>query len=38
MKTELQGHRIAFVIANAGIEQAGLTEPWQAVKTPGRVG
>ncbi len=35
MANELQGHRIAFVIANEGVEQVELTEPWQAVKDAG---
>ena len=35
MSTELQGRRIAFVVANEGIEQAELTEPWRAVQAAG---
>ncbi|MCW2911474.1 MAG: protease [Actinomycetia bacterium] len=35
MANELQGRRIAFMTANEGIEQAELTEPWQAVKDAG---
>jgi protease I len=33
--TELEGRRIAFVVANEGIEQAELTEPWKAVEAAG---
>src|SRR3954447_25002437 len=32
---ELQGRRIAFVVANEGIEQVELTTPWDAVKQAG---
>ena len=35
MTTELQGRRIAFVVANEGIEQSELTEPWKAVEAAG---
>jgi deglycase len=35
MANELQGRRIAFVVANEGIEQVELTEPWQAVQDAG---
>src|SRR5467141_2722072 len=35
MTNELQGRRIAFVIANEGAEQVELTEPWQAVRDAG---
>ena len=35
MANELDGRRIAFMVANEGIEQVELTEPWQAVKTAG---
>jgi len=35
MANELQGRRIAFVIANEGAEQVELTEPWQAVQDAG---
>jgi protease I len=31
----LQGQRIAFVVANEGVEQVELTEPWRAVKEAG---
>jgi protease I len=32
---ELQGRRIAFMIANEGAEQVELTEPWRAVRDAG---
>ena len=35
MTNELSGRRIAFMIANEGVEQVELTEPWQAVKDAG---
>jgi protease I len=35
MANELQGRRIAFVVANEGTEQVELTEPWQAVQGAG---
>jgi protease I len=35
MAKELDGVRVAFVVANEGIEQAELTEPWQAVTDAG---
>jgi protease I len=35
MANELQGRRIAFMIANEGAEQVELTEPWQAVRGAG---
>jgi protease I len=35
MANELQGRRIAFMIANEGAEQVELTEPWQAVQDAG---
>jgi protease I len=31
MADELQGVRVAFVVANEGVEQAELVEPWNAV-------
>ncbi len=37
MPSELSGLRVAFLTANEGVEQAELTEPWQAVKTAGGV-
>src|SRR6476659_9630682 len=35
MTDELRGRRIAFVVANEGIEQPELTEPWRAVEAAG---
>jgi protease I len=35
MADELSGKRIAFLVANIGVEQVELTEPWQAVETAG---
>jgi protease I len=35
MSNELQGQRIAFLVANAGVEQVELTSPWQAVQEAG---
>jgi protease I len=35
MADKLSGKRIAFLVANEGIEQVELTEPWQAVKDAG---
>jgi protease I len=35
MSNELAGKRIAFLVANAGVEQAELTSPWQAVMDAG---
>jgi protease I len=35
MANELQGKRIAFMIANEGVEQVELTEPWKAVEQAG---
>jgi protease I len=35
MANELEGRRIAFMVANEGIEQVELTRPWQAVKEAG---
>ncbi len=35
MSQELDGVRVAFVVANEGIEEAELTDPWQAVKAAG---
>ena len=35
MAKELQGKRIAFMVANEGIEQAELTSPWEAVQKAG---
>src|ERR1700742_3179950 len=35
MSDELQQVRVAFVVANEGIEQVELTEPWKAVEEAG---
>jgi len=35
MSSELQGKRIAFLVANEGVEQVELTEPWKAVERSG---
>jgi protease I len=35
MSDELAGKRIAFLVANAGVEEAELTRPWQAVYDAG---
>jgi protease I len=35
MSNELNGKTIAFLVANEGVEQVELTEPWQAVKDAG---
>jgi protease I len=35
MSEELLGQRVAFVVANEGIEQVELTRPWEAVKGAG---
>jgi len=35
MTAQLQGQRVAFVVANEGIEQVELTRPWEAVKQAG---
>lgn len=35
MADELSGKRIAFLVANAGIEQVELTSPWAAVEDAG---
>jgi protease I len=35
MANELHGRRIAFMIANEGVEQIELTKPWQAVRNAG---
>ena len=34
MASELSGTRVAFLVANEGVEQVELTAPWQAVRTP----
>ena len=35
MTNELHGVRVAFVVANEGIEEVELTEPWKAVLDAG---
>ena len=35
MDQQLKGKRIAFVMANEGVEQVELTEPWKAVREAG---
>ena len=35
MSDELQGKKVAFLVANEGIEQVELTEPWKAVEQAG---
>jgi protease I len=35
MGNQLAGKKIAFVVANEGVEQVELTRPWQAVKEEG---
>jgi protease I len=35
MSNELQGKRIAFLVANVGVEQVELTRPWEQVKDAG---
>jgi protease I len=35
MSNELAGRRIAFLVANVGVEQVELTSPWQAVAGAG---
>ncbi|HEX2902215.1 MAG TPA: type 1 glutamine amidotransferase domain-containing protein [Jatrophihabitans sp.] len=35
MASQLDGKRIAFLVANQGVEQVELTSPWQAVKDAG---
>jgi len=35
MAEELQGMRVAFMMANEGVEQVELTEPWAAVEAAG---
>ncbi len=35
MANELAGDRVAFLVANEGIEQVELTEPWQAIAAAG---
>jgi putative intracellular protease/amidase len=35
MADELAGKRVAFLVANEGVEQRELTEPWEAVRRAG---
>jgi protease I len=35
MATEIEGKRVAFLVANEGIEQVELTRPWEAVEEAG---
>ncbi|MHB1928129.1 MAG: type 1 glutamine amidotransferase domain-containing protein [Acidimicrobiales bacterium] len=35
MANELNGKRVAFLVANEGVEQVELTEPWKAVEDAG---
>src|SRR5690348_15349523 len=35
MSSALEGKRIAFLVANEGVEQVELTEPWKAVEKAG---
>lgn len=35
MANELHGRRVAFMIANEGVEQIELTKPWEAVRDAG---
>lgn len=35
MSEKLKGKKVAFLVANEGIEQVELTEPWKAVKEAG---
>src|SRR5687768_12165456 len=35
MSTQLEGRRVAFLVANDGVEQVELTEPWDAVERAG---
>lgn len=35
MANELAGRRVAFLMANEGVEQIELTEPWRAIKAAG---
>jgi len=35
MSDEIQGKRVAFLVANEGIEQVELTEPWRAIESAG---
>ena len=35
MASQLEGRKIAFLVANEGVEQVELTEPWKAVEKAG---
>ena len=35
MTHDLRGLRVAFVVANEGVEQVELVKPWEAVKAAG---
>lgn len=35
MANELSGKRVAFVVANEGVEQVELVQPWEAVRSAG---
>src|SRR6187200_2438908 len=35
MAEDLKGKKIAFLVANEGVEQVELTEPWKAVEAAG---
>jgi protease I len=35
MTDELKGRTVAFLVANEGVEQVELTEPWQAIEAAG---
>lgn len=35
MSNQLEGRRVAFLVANDGVEQVELTEPWHAVERAG---
>jgi protease I len=35
MAKELSGRKVAFLVANEGVEQVELTRPWQAVERAG---
>jgi len=35
MASQLDGRRVAFLVANEGVEQIELTEPWKAVENAG---
>src|ERR687893_3183872 len=37
MANELQGRKVAFLVAPEGTEQVELTEPWEAVKNAGGI-